>query len=120
MAPWSKSSLAGPLHISYPIKAPPAHAFQLQSKIYCPGAGLIQQDTAGTEGEKTGGGSNKCAWKVDVKKNACPQVGGRQMRNMKSDINIKEKGEEELSHTQTTLLFTETTYSCTLPTDNME
>lgn len=46
MASWSKSSLAGPLRISYPIKSPPAHAFQLQSEIYCPGAGLIQQDTA--------------------------------------------------------------------------
>lgn len=44
-----QGSLAGPLHISYPIKAPPAHAFQLQSEIYCPGAGLIQQDAAGTQ-----------------------------------------------------------------------
>lgn len=52
MAPWSSSSLAGPLHISYPIKAPPAHAFQLQSEIYWPGAGLIQQDAAGTDGGK--------------------------------------------------------------------
>lgn len=51
MAPKSTSLLAGPLHISYPIKAPPAHALQLQSEIYCPGAGLSQQDTA-AEGEK--------------------------------------------------------------------
>lgn len=52
MAPRSTSSLAEPLHISYPIKAPPAHAFQLLRKIYCPGAGLIQQDTAGMEQQK--------------------------------------------------------------------
>lgn len=43
-----QGSLAEPLHISYPIKAPPAHVFQLQSEIYCPVAGLIQQDAAGT------------------------------------------------------------------------
>lgn len=49
MAPGSRSSLAGPLHISYPIKALPAHAFQLQ-EIYCPEAGLIQQDAADTGG----------------------------------------------------------------------
>lgn len=43
-----QSSLAGPLHISCPIKAPPAHAFQLPGEIYCLRAGLIQQDTEGT------------------------------------------------------------------------
>ena len=43
MAPQSKTSLAGPLHLSYPIKAPQAYAFQLQSEIYCPLAGLIRQ-----------------------------------------------------------------------------
>lgn len=45
-------SLAGPLHISYPIKAAPAHAFQLQSEIYWPGEGLIQQDAAATQGDR--------------------------------------------------------------------
>lgn len=49
MAPRSTSLLAGPLHISYPIKAPPAHALQLQSEIYSPGAGLSQRGTEGTE-----------------------------------------------------------------------
>lgn len=52
MAPRSTSLLAGPLHISYPIKAPPAHALQLQSEIYCPGASLSQQDTEGMEKQK--------------------------------------------------------------------
>lgn len=56
-----QGSLAGPLHISYPIKDPPAHAFQLQSEIYCPGAALIQQDTEGRDAERDG---NKCAWEV--------------------------------------------------------
>lgn len=62
MAPWGKSSPAGPLHISYPIKAPPAHAFQLQDKIYCPESGLIQQDVADTQWPRGGD------WSRDGKK----------------------------------------------------
>lgn len=59
MAPRSTSWLAGPLHISYPIKAPPAHAFQLQTEIYCPGASLIQQDAGGTEQQERRKGSGQ-------------------------------------------------------------
>lgn len=70
MAPWSRSSLAGPLNVSYPIKAPPAHAFQLQDEIYCPEAGLIQQDAADTQQHEGGGDKQQqgqSLWKVDKK-----------------------------------------------------
>lgn len=73
MAPRSTSWLAEPSHISYPIKAPPAHAFQLHSEIYWPGAGLIQQDAVGTKQQeqkrkrkKQQREQRQYAWEVDV------------------------------------------------------